>query len=143
MSLCARIPEAIWHIVKAFIHFGTSGRNRLDEVPSAEPSSLELCRGTRRWAKPTCDRLIRSGMLYSTELRKHIFVGVVELEPKMSEDWRFFRHAAQGAPVSCNSHYATPQYLRKQKDWLRLSLFQRSSPICNSNFRSLLGGSAP
>lgn len=41
----------------------------------------------------------------------------------MSEDGRFFRHAAQGAPVSCNSRYATPQYLRKQKDWLRLSLF--------------------
>ncbi len=52
----------------------------------------------------------------------------------MSEDGRFFRHAAQGAPVSCNSHYATPQFLRKQKDWLRLSLFQRSSPICNSTF---------
>lgn len=27
----------------------------------------------------------------------------------MSEDGRFFRHAAQGAPVSCNSRYATPQ----------------------------------
>ena len=42
-----------------------------------------------------------------------------------------------GVTVSCNSRYATPQYLRKQKDWLRLSLFKRSSPICNSNFRSL------
>ncbi len=45
-----------------------------------------------------------------------------------------------------NSRYATPQYLRKQKDWLRLSLFQRSSPICNSTFgafceaRPLSGG---
>lgn len=44
-------------------------------------------------------------------------------QPTMSEDGIFFRHTAQGAPVSCNSRYATPQYLRKQKDWLRLSLF--------------------
>ena len=46
----------------------------------------------------------------------------------MSEDGRF--------TVSCNSRYATPQYSRKQTDWLRLSLFQRSSPICNSTFRA-------
>ena len=55
-----------------------------------------------------------------------MLVGVVGLEPTMSEDVRF--------TVSCNSRYATPQYLRKQKDWLRLSLFQRASPICNSTF---------
>lgn len=37
-------------------------------------------------------------------------------QPTMSEAVRFFRHAAQGAPVSCNSRYATPQCWRKQKD---------------------------
>lgn len=36
----------------------------------------------------------------------------------MSEDGRFFRHVAQGTPVSGNSRYATPQYCRKQKDSL-------------------------
>ena len=55
-----------------------------------------------------------------------MLVGVIGLESTMSEDGRF--------TVSCNSRYVPPQYLRKQKDWFRLSLFQRASPICNSTF---------
>lgn len=41
---------------------------------------------------------------------------MADRQPTVSEDGEFFRHTAQGAPVSCNSRYATPQYWRKQKD---------------------------
>ena len=96
---------AIRHIVKAFIHFGTSGRNR------------------------TCDRPIRSGMLYSAELRKHIFVGVVGLEPTMSEDGRF--------TVSCNSRYATPQYFAEAERFELSEPFGRLHPLAEGWFRPL------
>lgn len=53
----------------------------------------------------------------------------------MSEDGRFFRHPAQGAPVSCNSRYATPQYFAEAERLAQIeSIFKRSSPICNSTF---------
>lgn len=41
---------------------------------------------------------------------------MADRQPTMSKDGRFSRHTAQGAPVSCNSRYATSQCWRKQKD---------------------------
>lgn len=44
----------------------------------------------------------------------------------MSEDGRFFRHAAQGTPVSCNSRYATPQCIAEAER------FELSEPFCEA-----------
>ena len=61
-----------------------------------------------------------------TELYLHTIVDTRGLEPH-SQDFQ-----------SCAYTMSAKRPLkRKQKDWLRLSLFKRSSPICNSNFRSL------
>lgn len=62
-----------------------------------------------RWNRTTDYKLMRLVSYHCCI--PHVMVGAVGLEPTKSLDGRFFRHSAQGTPVSCDCRYATPRYV--------------------------------